>query len=118
MRLAIVTPSEHDAWHLRLVWTGLDVFESLALAATALHLQRRSPGLAVAATITGSLLLSDAWFNIAASTGAAQLSAIGMGFVEVPLAALSFALAGMETRSWSRQDRLGDSRVPDQRGVR
>ena len=118
VRMAVITPSEHDAEHLRLVWTGLDVFEFVALAATAVHLQRRSPGLAVAATVAGALLLSDAWFNIAASTGAARFSAIAMGLVEVPLAAVSFTIAGQETRSWGRRDRLGASRVPDDRGVR
>jgi hypothetical protein len=111
VRLAVITPSEHDARHLRLVWTGLDVFEFVALCMTAVHLQRRSPSLAVTATITGALLLSDAWFNIAGSTGAAQSSAVAMGCVEIPLAAVSFAVASKEAGRWAGHVRLGASRA-------
>jgi MFS family permease len=118
VRVALITPGEHDAWHLRLVWTGLDVFEFVAIAATARHLQRRSPALAVTATTAGTLLLSDAWFNIAGSTGTARMSAIAMGFVEVPLAAVSFALAAKETRSWIAWKNVRMSRLADGRGAR
>jgi hypothetical protein len=101
VRVGMITPAEHDAWHLRMVWTGLDVFEFLALAATGLHLQWRRPGVALAASVAGTLLLSDAWFNIAASTGTARLSAIAMGLVEVPLASVSFAVAAREIHAWN-----------------
>ena len=72
---------------------GLDVFEVLALAATGFALQRRPAIAAVPATITGTLLLGDAWLNVIPSTGMALYEGIVMAFVELPLAALSFWVA-------------------------
>ena len=100
-RLAAITPSDHPASHLRLVWVGLDVAELVGLAATAWTLHHRSSGVAVAATYTGTLVFCDAWFNVVSSTGGAALAAVAMAFVELPVAALSFVVAGQEIRSWS-----------------
>ena len=88
-----VVPEAQTAHHLRLAWTGLDVFEVVALAATGFALQRRSAMTAVPATITGTLLVCDAWINIVPATGAAFYEAIAMALVELPLAALSFWVA-------------------------
>lgn len=93
-------PSHHAALHLRLVWTGLDVFELLALAATGWCLRRRLPSVAVAGSLTGTLLFCDAWFNVVATTGRVQLAGAAMALVELPLAALSFAVAYGEVRRW------------------
>jgi hypothetical protein len=86
-------PAAQTAHHLRLAWTGLDVFEVAALAATALALQRRPAITAIPATVTGALLICDAWINIVPAHGAAFWEAIAMAFVELPLAALSFWVA-------------------------
>ena len=65
-----------------------------SLAATGLALQRRSALTAVPATITGTLLVCDAWINIVPATGAAFDQAMAMAFVELPLAGLySFRVA-------------------------
>jgi len=88
-----VVPGVQTAHHLKIAWTGLDVFEVLALAATGLALQRRSALTAVPATITGTLLVCDAWINIVPATGAAFYEAIAMALVELPLAGLSFWVA-------------------------
>jgi len=93
-------PSQHAAHHLRLVWTGLDIFELIGLAATGWCLYRRLPSVAVAAAFTGTLLFCDAWFNVVATTGAVQLAGIAMALVELPLAALSFVVARREVRGW------------------
>ena len=93
-----VVPQVQTAHHLRVAWTGLDVSEVLALAATGFALQRRPAVAAVPATITGTLLLGDAWLNIIPSTGMALYEGIGMAFVEVPLAALSFWVAAHVSR--------------------
>jgi hypothetical protein len=100
-RLAAVTPSDHPASHLRLIWVGLDVAELVGLVATAWTLRYRSSGVAVAATYTGTLVFCDAWFNVVSSTGGAAIAAVAMAFVELPVAALSFVVAGQEIRSWS-----------------
>ena len=88
-----VIPGVQTAHHLKIAWTGLDVFEVVALATTGLALQRRSAMTAVPATITGALLVCDAWINIVPATGAAFYEAVAMAFVELPLAGLSFWVA-------------------------
>jgi hypothetical protein len=100
-RLAAVTPSDHPASHLRLIWVGLDVAELVGLVATAWTLRYRSSGVAVAATYTGTLVFCDAWFNVVSSSGGAAIAAVAMAFIELPVAALSFVVAGQEIRSWS-----------------
>jgi hypothetical protein len=88
-----VVPKVETAHHLRVAWTGLDVFEVLALAATGFALQRRPAIVVVPATITGTLLLCDAWLNIIPTTGVAFYEGIVMAFIELPLAAISFSVA-------------------------
>ncbi len=105
-----VVPAAQTAHHLKIAWTGLDVFEVAALAATGFALQRRSALTAVPATITGTLLVCDAWINIIPATGAAFYEAIAMAFVELPLAALSFWVATRHPGpAWSGRARLTDT---------
>jgi hypothetical protein len=73
----------------------------VGLVATAWTLRYRSSGVAVAATSTGTLVFCDAWFNVVSSSGGAAVAAVAMAFVELPVAALSFVVAGREIRSWS-----------------
>ena len=93
-----VVPPVQIAHHLPLAWTGLDVFELLALAGTGFELHRRSVVTVVPATITGTLLLCDAWINVIPTTGMARAEAVVLAFVEVPLAALSFWVAARAAR--------------------
>jgi hypothetical protein len=85
-----MVPTAQTAYHLNIAWTGLDVFEVLALAATGFALHRRPALAAIPATITGTLLLCDAWMNVIPSTGPGLYAGIAMAFVELPLAAVSF----------------------------
>jgi hypothetical protein len=87
-------PATHAAHHLRVVWTGLDTLELVGLMATGWCLWRALPGLTVAAAFTGTLLFCDAWFDVVATTGSVQLAGVVMAFAELPLSALSFAIAG------------------------
>jgi hypothetical protein len=92
-RIAALTPNHHEARHLRLVWTGLDVFEVIGLAGTCLALRARAPRVTMVAAYTAALLLCDAWFNVLASHGAGQAEAIALAAVEVPIAVLSLVVA-------------------------
>ena len=94
----VVVPPVQVAHHLRLAWTGLDVCELVALAATGLALHRRSPVTVIPATVTGALLLCDAWINVIPTTGMARAEAVVLAFVEVPLAVLSFWVAARAAR--------------------
>jgi hypothetical protein len=88
-----VAPAAQTAHHLKIAWTGLDVFEVAALAATALALQRRPAVTAIPVAVTGALLICDAWINIVPARGDAFWEAIAMAFAELPLAALCFWVA-------------------------
>ena len=98
-----VRPDVRIEHHLQIAWTGLDMFELLAMAITGLALHRRSASVVIPATMTGALLLCDAWINIASVRGAARTQAIFFAFVEVPLAFLSLwiALQASSSQSWN-----------------
>ena len=100
----IVRPDVRIEHHLQIAWTGLDVFELLAMAVTGLALHRRSAGVVIPATITGALLLCDAWINITPVRGAARTQAIAFAFVEVPLAFLSLWIALQVSRRGTNAD--------------
>lgn len=93
LRLATVAPSTEMEHHIRLIWTGLDTFELVALAATAWCIHARSRMVLLASTFTAGLLTADAWTNVASTTGGARTAAIGMAVTEISLGALSLAVA-------------------------
>ena len=101
----VVPPGVQISQHLRVAWTGLDVFELLAMAHTGLRLHRRSATAVVPATVTGTLLLCDAWINVIGSAAAAHSKGIALAFVEVPIAVLSFWVATRAIR-FPAPDRL------------
>jgi hypothetical protein len=103
-----VVPRIQTAHHLRVAWSGLDMFEVLALASTGFALQRRPAIAVIPATITGTLLLCDAWLNIIPSTGVAFYEGVMMAFIELPLAALSFWVAAHVSREQGARARVGD----------
>jgi hypothetical protein len=88
-------PPRYTANHWGIAWGGFDTGLGLALAATAIMVARRSPFAEVTATITGTLLVCDAWFDVLTSRGVsdiAQAAALAV-LVELPLAALCFWMA-------------------------
>src|SRR5579864_4125768 len=56
-------PGHYVANHWRLAWGGFDIGLGFALASTAVLVARRSPFAEVTATVTGTLLVCDAWFR-------------------------------------------------------
>jgi hypothetical protein len=93
IRLSSVAPTVEPEHHLRLVWTGLDIFELLGLAWTAWSITVASRLVVFAGTFTAALLVSDAWTNVISTTSDARLAAVGMAFIELSLASLSVGLA-------------------------
>jgi hypothetical protein len=88
-------PAHYVANHWQVAWGGFDIGLGLALAATAVMVARRSPFAEVTATVTGTLLVCDAWFDVLTSRGASDIAqALADAFlVELPLAALCFWMA-------------------------
>jgi hypothetical protein len=88
-------PAHYVANHWQIAWGGFDVGLGVALASTAVLVARRSPFAEVTATVTGTLLVCDAWFDVLTSRGASEVAqALGDALlVELPLAALCFWMA-------------------------
>jgi hypothetical protein len=93
--LVVTLPHHEIAAHWRLAWSGFDVGLAAALGATGILLVRRSPAAEIAAAITGTILVCDAWFDVLTSRGAAHIAfaAAEAVLVELPLAGLCFWVA-------------------------
>ena len=80
-------PERQISHHYNTAWVGYDVFEMLALAATAYCAFRRSGYLAVAATAASTLLVIDAWFDVLTSPRHERWQSIVLAaLIELPLA--------------------------------
>jgi hypothetical protein len=93
--LSVTLPSEHRSAHWDIVWPGLDVGIALAIAGTVVALVRCSAYLPIVATVAGTLLLCDAWFDTLTSNAGNELAMATFEAVaaEVPLALFCFWLA-------------------------
>jgi len=93
--LGITLPAESTAHSWRLAWVGFDVAEFLALTVTGFAAWRARSLLVPATIVTGTLLLSDAWFDIVLSLGSPGMAgSIASAFLEIPLAGLFWWTAG------------------------
>ena len=98
-------PSHHTDEHWRALWVGFDLALATAMFGTAFLAVRRSPWLEVAAAITGTLLLCDAWFDSLLESGNGfVLALIEAGAVELPLAGICFWIARDAERFFARAD--------------
>jgi hypothetical protein len=61
--LIVTLPRNYTANHWRVAWGGFDIALGAALVATSVAVIRRSPFAEVAATVCGTLLVCDAWFD-------------------------------------------------------
>lgn len=92
--LFVSLPGGYQANHWRLAWGGFDVGLAGALVFTAAAVHRRSPVAEIAATITGTLLVCDAWFDVLTSRGTSDIVQAALDAVlELGLAALCFWIA-------------------------
>jgi hypothetical protein len=93
--LSATLPSKHVTHHWQVAWSGFDFFEALALIGTFVAMLRRSPFVAVLASVAGTALLCDAWFDLVTAQAGRELTwAIVFAFAaELPLACLCFWIA-------------------------
>ena len=93
--LAMRLPSRHVTPHWSIAWGGFDVALAVSAGFTAWALSRRASLIPIAASITGTLLVSDAWFDLltAHAGGELALAVAEAALLELPLAGVCFWLA-------------------------
>ena len=91
--LLLTLPDRYTAGNWRAVWVGLDIAELLGFAATAWAAWHQRQVVIFFMVITGTLLLCDAWFDLALNYGSSGFTASILSAVlaEIPLAFLMFA---------------------------
>ncbi len=85
----------HETRRWDLAWSGFDTGLALSFLLTALAAWRRSPWVGALSAATGTLLVTDAWFDIVLESHADELrNAVYLAvFAELPLAAVCFWIA-------------------------
>lgn len=92
--LAYLLPPRYQSHHWDIAWTGFDIFLVVTFALTAWLAVKKSSWTALSATILGTVLLTDAWFDVlTAKPGREQRDALIESVIELVLATLSYALA-------------------------
>ena len=87
--------SHHETKRWDLAWSGFDSGLAVSFLLTAFAAWRRSPWVGALAGATGTLLVTDAWFDIVLESHADELrNAIYLAVLaELPIAALCFWIA-------------------------
>ena len=93
--LGVTLPRRHLSSHWDISWVGLDIAIATMLLLNALFSYLESKWLVISATVTATLLCTDAWFDVmSAHAGPALLQALGSAaLVELPLALLTLFVA-------------------------
>lgn len=91
--LGLTLPHRYVADHWVATWVGYDIALLIGLAVTAWSAWRHRQIVIVAALVTSTMLVVDAWFDVLtdSTTGDLVLSVITAVFGELPLAAIGFA---------------------------
>jgi hypothetical protein len=86
---------EHTTHRWDLAWSGFDTGLALAFLGTAVAAWRRSPWVGAFAAATGTLLITDAWFDIVLESRVDEMrtAIVEAAIGELPGAALCFWLA-------------------------
>jgi hypothetical protein len=106
--LAVTLPPRYVAGHWQAAWVGFDIFLLIGLAVTAWAGWRRRQVVILSALVTGTLLVTDAWFDILTSstTSGLLVSAADAVFVELPLATILFVVSGRLIRTTVQATRM------------
>ena len=93
--LILTLPGRYTSSDWRAVWVGLDIAELLGFAATAWAAWHQRQVVIFCMIMTGTLLLCDAWFDLALNYGSSGFTAslLSALLAEIPLAFVMFAAA-------------------------
>jgi hypothetical protein len=109
-------PNRDIVRHYRTAWIGFDIVLALALARTGWLAWRGRDHVQLPAVAAATLLVVDAWFDILTASRSEMTGAVlSAALIELPLAALCFAIARNAERV--RQHRLRWALRVDPRSV-
>ena len=93
--LILTLPGHYTSTDWQTVWVGLDLAELAGFAATGWAAWHQRQIVTFFMIITGTLLVCDAWFDVALSYGSSDFttSVVSALLVELPIAFLMFATA-------------------------
>jgi hypothetical protein len=93
--LSMSLKPHHETNRWDIAWSGFDTGLAILFIATSFAAYHRSPWVGALAGATGTLLVTDAWFDIVLESHADELrQSIALAiFAELPLAALCFWIA-------------------------
>jgi hypothetical protein len=93
--LSITLPPRYVAARWGATWVGFDIALIVCMSLTAWLAWQRRQALILAAVVTGTLLICDAWFDVLTANSTVDLisSLAAAALLELPMAALLFALA-------------------------
>jgi hypothetical protein len=93
--LLLTLPARYTSSYWPAVWVGLDIAELLGFAATAWAAWHQRQVVIFCMIITGTLLVCDAWFDLALDYGSSgfTMSVLSALLAEFPLAFIMFATA-------------------------
>ncbi len=92
--IAFVLPRHYDVNHWDVAWVGLDVAQIIMLSLSAWAAWRRNTLLVMFATMSATLLLVDAWFDVTtARRGDLTQSVLLAVLIEVPSAIVLYGVA-------------------------
>ena len=85
---------DHRTNHWDIAWSGFDTGLAVAFLLTALAALRRSPWVGALSATTGTLLITDAWFDIELESHSELRKALLLAlFAELPIAGVCFWIA-------------------------
>ena len=97
-------PPHHESVRWDVAWSGFDSGLAVTFLLTAVAAWRRSPWVGAGAAATGTLLVTDAWFDIILESHSDELriSILSAVFGELPAAAFCFWIAYRTEKFLSR----------------
>ncbi len=110
--LSTSLPPLHHSAHWDLAWSGFDVGLAVCFCGTAVAAYRHSPWLGAFAAATGTLLLTDAWFDVILESHGSELETAIVEAVafEIPMAIFCFWIAYRTERFIARALHLAPAR--------
>jgi hypothetical protein len=103
--LSASLPPQHSTRDWDIAWSGFDSALAVAFLATAFAAWRRLGWLPIAASVTGALLVADAWFDIVLESRSDErwVAVVEAFAAELPIAAVCFAVALVTSRAARRE---------------